>query len=120
MLTCPSCGTGPLYHRFLKVNEQCPHCHEALHHHRADDAPPYFTIFILGHIVVPLMMAVEIAYRPSIWLHALMWMPLILAGSYFLLPRIKGALIGVQWALRMHGFDPNHDEAQEYGGNAHF
>ena len=55
-LKCPSCGIGKMYRAYLKVNDTCPHCGEELHHHRADDAPPYFTIFILGHIVVPLVL----------------------------------------------------------------
>lgn len=117
MCRCPNCNKGGLYKSFLKVNDHCGHCHEALHHHRADDAPPYFTIFIVGHIVVPLVMAVELAYRPSLLVHAALWLPLILLGTYWLLPRVKGALIGIQWALRMHGFDPHHDEASEYGGH---
>ncbi len=117
-LTCPQCGEGALFKKFLKVHDNCPHCSETLHHHRADDAPPYFTIFILGHILVPVMMAIELAYKPALWIHALLWLPATLIGCYLLLPRVKGALIGVQWALHMHGFDPAHDEEKEYGGNA--
>lgn len=117
LLKCPNCGSGKLFGKFLKVNDHCPACSEALHHHRADDAPPYFTIFIAGHILVPIMMAVEIAYRPSMWLHTLLWLPLTLLLCYWLLPRVKGALIGYQWSIHMHGFDPNHDDASEYGDN---
>lgn len=57
-LKCPACGTGALYRRYLKVSDACPHCGEELHHHRADDAPPYFTIVIVGHIVVSLVLLV--------------------------------------------------------------
>lgn len=114
---CPACGNGALFGKYLKVNAHCAHCNEALHHHRADDAPPYFTIFIVGHIIVPLMMAVEIAYKPALWLHALVWLPITLALVYWMLPRVKGALVGLQWAMYMHGFDPDHDEAKEYGGH---
>ena len=107
MHKCPACGTGALYWRFLKVADACPKCGEELHHHRADDAPPYFTIVIVGHIVVGLVLAVEMAYRPPLWVHAALWMPLTVILALVLLPSIKGALIGLQWALRMHGFDPN-------------
>ena len=55
---CPACGVGALYWRFLKVSDTCPHCGEELHHHRADDAPPYFTVVIVGHIVVALVLFV--------------------------------------------------------------
>ena len=106
-LSCPACGKGAMFRRYLKVADSCPACGEALHHHRADDAPPYFTIVIVGHVVVGLMLAVEMAYRPPLWLHAAIWLPLTLLLALLLLPPIKGALVGLQWALLMHGFDPD-------------
>ena len=109
---CPKCGEGRVFRAFLKVNDYCPNCGEALHHHRADDAPPYVVITIVGHIVVGLMLAVEKGWSPDLWIHVALWLPLTVALSLALLPPIKGALVGVQWALRMHGFDPNSPEAQ--------
>jgi uncharacterized protein (DUF983 family) len=109
-LTCPACGTGAMFRRYLKVADACPHCGEELHHHRADDAPPYFTIVIVGHIVVSLVLAVEMAYRPPLWLHAALWLPLTVILTLLILPSVKGALIALQWALRMHGFDPEAEE----------
>jgi uncharacterized protein (DUF983 family) len=109
-LSCPACGKGAMFRRYLKVADNCPDCGEALHHHRADDAPPYFTIVIVGHVVVGLMLAVEMAYRPPLWLHAAIWLPLTLLLALLLLPPIKGALVGLQWALLMHGFDPDAQE----------
>src|SRR3990170_8412318 len=109
-LTCPSCGRGAMYRRYLKVADECPSCGEELHHHRADDAPPYFTIVIVGHVVVSLMLAVEMAYRPPLWLHAALWLPLTVILTLLILPSVKGALIALQWALRMHGFDPEAEE----------
>jgi len=94
-----------MFGRYLKVNDTCPGCGEALHHHRADDAPPYFTILIVGHVIVGAILPVERAYVPPLWLHALLWLPLALAMSLWLLPRIKGAIVGLQWALYMHGFE---------------
>jgi uncharacterized protein (DUF983 family) len=110
---CPACGKGAIYRSFLKVADSCPSCGEELHHHRADDAPPYFTIFIVGHIVVAAVMYVEKAFAPELWVHALLWIPLISVLSLLLLPRIKGVLIGLQWALRMHGFG-GHDSDQPH------
>jgi len=101
---CPSCSQGKLYKSYLKVVDNCDHCGEALHHHRADDAPPYFTIFIVGHFILGGVLALEQAYKPSPWFHVLLWMPLTVVLSLILLPRIKGALVGLQWALGMHGF----------------
>lgn len=109
---CPACGKGDTFHAFLKVNDACPACGEELHHHRADDAPPYFTMLITGHVVVGALMTVETTYAPPIWVHALIWGPMVVILSLLLLPRIKGALIGLQWALRMHGFGGKSDEIE--------
>jgi uncharacterized protein (DUF983 family) len=110
---CPSCRKGRLFRAFLKVADHCDHCGEALHHQRADDAPAYFVIVIVGHIVVPLVLAVETAFAPSYWVHAALWLPLTLALSIGLLPPVKGAIVAWQWAQRMHGFDPRSDAAGE-------
>lgn len=103
-LRCPKCGEGRLFRSFLKVADRCPACGEELHHHRADDAPAYFTIVVVGHFIVGGILWLERAYAPPTWVHWVIWLPLILAGSLWLLPRIKGSLVGLQWALRMHGF----------------
>lgn len=104
---CPHCGEGKMFHAYLKVAEACPSCGEELHHHRADDAPPYMTIFVVGHIIGAGMLIVE-EHNDAlpIWIHATVWPILTLALCLYFLPRIKGALIGLQWALKMHGFDP--------------
>ena len=110
---CPACGAGRLNRRYLKANDHCPACGEALHHHRADDAPPYFTIFIAGHLLVPVQLALETAFRPALWVHAAIGAPLAIGLCLALLPAVKGAIIGLQWALYMHGFDP--DAADDAG-----
>jgi uncharacterized protein (DUF983 family) len=101
---CPACGAGPVFRRFMKVAETCANCGEELHHQRADDAPPYFTIFIVGHLVVPLVFVVERAWQPPYVVHAALWLPLTLGLTLALMPIVKGAVVGLQWALRMHGF----------------
>jgi uncharacterized protein (DUF983 family) len=113
-MRCPACGEGRLFGKFLKVAERCPACGEELHHHRADDMPPYVVISIVGHIVVPLALAVETAYRPEYVVHLLLWIPLIIGLSLILLQPVKGAIIGLQWALRMHGFggEPDHPHTE--------
>ena len=108
-LTCPKCGTGKLFSGFTTVNDTCPHCGAALHHQRADDFPPYIVIFIVGHIVVPLMLIVERGWTPELWVHAALWVPLTIVASILLLPPVKGAIVGWQWAAYMHGFDPDGD-----------
>lgn len=105
LLRCPNCGEGKLFRSYLKVVDECPVCHEEMHHHRADDFPAYIVIFIVGHVVVSLLLAVEMAYQPSYWTHALLWAPLTIGLALVLLPPVKGAIVGLQWSLRMHGFD---------------
>jgi uncharacterized protein (DUF983 family) len=103
---CPACGTGRMFRAYLKVNDACPACGEELHHHRADDAPPYFTILVVGHVIGALILSVEEFWPDApIWLHALVWPTLVLVLSLWLLPLFKGALVAYQWALRMHGFE---------------
>ncbi len=108
---CPACGTGAMYGKYLKVVDTCATCGQELHHHRADDAPPYFTMLIVGHVVVGSVLSVEMRYHPELWVHMVLWGPVTLGLSLWLLPRIKGALIGLQWALRMHGFGSAPDPA---------
>jgi uncharacterized protein (DUF983 family) len=102
---CPKCGKGKLFCAYLKVNSRCSVCGEDLSHHRADDAPPYFTILIVGHAIGTLILLVEMSAPDlPIWLHLIVWPTLTLVLSLTLLPMIKGALVAYQWALRMHGF----------------
>lgn len=105
-----------MFHRYLKVAPACGQCGEALHHHRADDAPAYFTILIVGHVIVPLALWMEMAHRPALWLHAAVWTPATLILALALLPAIKGALVALQWALYMHGFDPDAEPDGDHGG----
>ena len=99
-----------MFRKYLKVSDTCSSCGEELFHHRADDAPPYFTILIVGHIVLPIALAVEKFWHLSTTAHLLLWLPSILILSLVLLPCIKGAIVGLQWSLRMHGFGNEEDE----------
>ena len=113
---CPSCGEGKLFRAYLKVNDCCPACGEELHHHRADDAPPYVTILVVAHIIGAAMLFVEERdENVALWIHAIVWPTLTLALSLWLLPRFKGALIAYQWALRMHGFETVPPKAERPG-----
>jgi uncharacterized protein (DUF983 family) len=102
--SCPSCGRGKLFRKYLKVVDRCGICAEEFHHHRADDAPPYFTILVVGHLVIPWVWVLEVYAQPSMWIHMVTWIPLVLGLSLVLLSVFKGAIVGMQWALYMHGF----------------
>lgn len=101
---CPACGAGPILRGYLKVRETCPSCGEALHHHRADDGPAYVTILIVGHIIGPLMLFLYAHWEPDPLIIATLLSVGSVGLSLYLLPRLKGAFIGLQWAKRMHGF----------------
>lgn len=107
---CPACGEGQMFRAYLKVSDNCPRCGEELHHHQADDAPPYFTIVIVGHVIVSLMLAIELRYLPPIWVHVAIWPALTLLSSLWLLPSVKGAVVAGQWAMLMHGFGGHSDD----------
>ncbi len=102
---CPQCGEGKIFRAYLKVNDDCPSCGEEFHHQRADDAPPYLTIFIVGHVVAAMLMIADDAWpQLDMWIHMVLWPLVAILMSLWLLPGVKGALINYQWALRMHGF----------------
>lgn len=109
---CPACGEGRILHSYLKVNDACDACGEEFHHHRADDAPPYLTIFVVVHVVGAAMFTVDDLF-PSLPMafHFAIWPLLCIIMSLWLLPIFKGALIAYQWALRMHGFETAHAAA---------
>lgn len=100
---CPRCGDAPAYRRFLKVVDTCDGCGEELSEYRADDAPPYFTILIVGHVVVPLMLMLEQTAHPPLWVHAVLWGVVSLGLTLWLLPRVKGAVLALMMHLRMKG-----------------
>jgi uncharacterized protein (DUF983 family) len=106
---CPHCGEGRLFGSFLKAVDRCDVCGEEMHHHRADDLPAYLVVVIVGHIVVGTFMAVEATTTLSMWQHLAIWVPLTIGLALGLLRPVKGAVVGLQWALYMHGFGGDED-----------
>lgn len=101
---CPSCGEGKLFEGYLRVRNDCPKCGEEFFHQRADDGPAYFTILLVTHLGAPILMWVFMVFRPSpISMLISFSVGAVLLSLLFLQP-IKGAMIGAQWARRMHGF----------------
>jgi uncharacterized protein (DUF983 family) len=107
---CPNCGEGKLFRSYLKPVDACPACGEEMLHHRADDFPAYLAIFIVGHIVVAGFMATDTWLVLESWQHLMIWIPITVILTLAMLPSIKGAVIGLQWALRMHGFGGESEE----------
>src|SRR3954447_15139008 len=104
---CPRCGQGKLFRAFLKVADHCTVCGLDFTPHRADDLPAYLVIVIVGHIVVPTALWIETNYSPAVWLQLAIYLPFTFVMSLLLLQPVKGSVVGLQWALRMHGFDEN-------------
>jgi uncharacterized protein (DUF983 family) len=121
---CPHCGEGRLFRAWLKVNDTCPACGEEFHHHRSDDLPAYLVIVVVGHIVVGAFMGAEAMFDLSLWQHMAIWSPLTIGLALAFLGPIKGAVVGLQWALYMHGFGgeaealDNHPELDGRPGEA--
>src|SRR6202035_4765317 len=102
---CARCGDAKLFRAFLKTADSCSNCGQDFTPHRADDLPAYLVIVIVGHIVVPLALMIETNYSPPVALQLAIYLPATLIASLLLLQPVKGAVVAVQWALRMHGFD---------------
>ena len=116
---CPNCGEGRLFRAYLKVDPACPHCGHPNGSYRADDAPPYFTILIVGHLVIAPMLAFPfILTWPLGWVLGVT-LPAIFGLTLALLPRVKGAVIGFHWATSPQGkrFDADRATARELAGH---
>ena len=96
---CPACGGSRMFRGFLKIEAVCAKCTAPLGQARADDAPPYFTIVVVGHVVVPAMLFVEKTWTPDLWIHTAIWVPLSMAMVIGLLRPIKGMTVGVLTAM---------------------
>lgn len=116
---CPNCGEGRLFRAYLKVESPCAACGHDNAQYPADDAPPYFTILIVGHVVIaPLVVLPVIWTYPPLMVLAVA-LPIVAALTLALLPRVKGAVIGLHWAIRENeGVVPGQDEPGAWGSAA--
>ena len=107
---CPNCGRGRLFRSYLKVVNTCEICGEDLSPQRADDAPAYLTLLIVAHVVgAGVLLSDEIWPNSSLVWVALFWLTFTVVASLLILPRAKGAVVGQQWAMGMHGFGSEGD-----------
>ncbi len=108
---CPSCGNASIFAEFLKTRDKCENCGTEFHHHRADDLPAYLVVLILGHIMVGFVMLVQATTNLGIWQQLAVITPITVLIAILLLRPVKGAVVGLQWALYMHGFGGNDENA---------
>jgi uncharacterized protein (DUF983 family) len=101
---CPKCGEGSLFDGYLTLAPECPACGEDLSHARADDGPAYLSILVTAKVMGTLQLFTYEMFQPPAWVMALTFSIGVIAMALYLLPRFKGLIVGVQWAMRMHGF----------------
>lgn len=99
---CPACGEGPLYDGLLRIAPRCSRCGTDLAQLEQGDGPAVFVILILGFLVTGAALVVELAFAPPIWVHAMLWPPLIVAGAVYLL-RVMKAWLCAQHYRHRHG-----------------
>ena len=103
---CPQCGKGRLFSGLLSVRQACAVCGLDLSAQDAGDGPAVFAILVLGMLVVGLAALVEVNFSPPIWVHLLLWAPLILIGAVAMLRPLKAGLIALQYRHRRLGTSP--------------
>lgn len=104
---CPNCGEGRLFSGFLTVAPACDHCGYNLAKADSGDGPAVFVILIAGFLCAFAMLFVEMAYKPPIWVHLVVFLPLTLAVCIGLLRPLKGVLLAAQFAN--HASEARHD-----------
>jgi uncharacterized protein (DUF983 family) len=97
---CPNCDRGPLFQGYLKVQETCPACGHDNGQYRADDAGPYFTVLLVGHLVIGPMLFFPFIWKAPIGLVLATTLIPIAILTLALLPVVKGAVIGLQWGMK--------------------
>jgi len=97
---CPNCGQGRILQGYLKTVPNCANCGVQLGHLRADDMPPWFTIIITGHLMAPMIMAVNRHTEMSSNQQIALWVPLAMLLVYLLLPRAKGVTLALLWGIQ--------------------
>jgi len=100
---CPRCGQGHMFSGYLSVREACEVCKMPFEPLRSDDAPPYFTLFIVGHVVIGLYMMLWPLIPVPVWVQAIIWCSLTLVLSLVLLPFIKGGVMAVIYRTKAKG-----------------
>lgn len=100
---CPNCGEGRLMRSYLKQVERCPACAEGFGHIRSDDAAPWLTIMVVGHIIVPLLLTVEQNTAWPAWVAMTVWPAAAFALSLLLLPQAKRLFLALIWSTGAPG-----------------
>lgn len=96
-MRCAACGLGGMFRSFLQPVQACATCGIDWRRRTADDFPPYLVILLIGHIVAPLMIWMETAWHPPMWVHLALWLPAVALLALGLIQPAKGAVLAFQW-----------------------
>jgi len=97
---CPQCGQAAMFSSYLKVVPECPSCGHVLSQYHADDGPAYFTILIIGHLLIGPLLFIQAIRTAPVEIVSVILVVAIVVAALVLLPLVKGAFVGVQWAVR--------------------
>ena len=100
---CPICGQAPLFRAYLKVHAACPNCGEDNGRHRVDDAASYFTVLLVGHLVLAPILLIEPLWLMPLWQSLAIVLPAMIVATLIALPHIKGAVLGALSAVGSSG-----------------
>jgi len=108
---CPACLKGNLFQKKfdLSVQARCKNCDLDFAHSDSADGPAVFLIFILGFLLVPAALIMDILYTPPIWLHIVLWGGLTLIIGIGALRPLKSYIIYLQYKYRKSDWDKNDD-----------
>jgi uncharacterized protein (DUF983 family) len=111
---CPDCGQGSIFYRYLKVSPACPRCGHDLDQYPSDDGPAYFTILLMGHVVVLPLLLFDFIWRAPVAVVAPLVLVILATATLLALPRVKGAVIGLLYALRVRRQDADLHTADRF------
>ena len=98
---CPNCGQGQLLRGYLTIRSPCEVCGNDNLAYPSDDFPPYLTVFVAGHVIVALFIWTDNVYEPPLWIEFAIWLPVTVLMCLALLPFMKGAAVGLCWAMNI-------------------
>jgi uncharacterized protein (DUF983 family) len=108
---CPRCGAASLFRAWLKPVDACPHCRQDWSVQQADDFPAYIGIFVVGHLLAPVVIAMIGTFAMSAWATLAIILPLAVVLLLVTLQPTKGAVIGFLWWLGIGAFRPERRAA---------
>ena len=109
---CPRCGEAALFRKSLKPVDRCPHCRQDWSVQQADDFPAYIGIFVVGHLLAPVVIAMIGTFGMSAWLTLAIILPVAVVMLIAMLQPVKGAVIAFLWWMGIGAFEKERRAAE--------